>query len=107
MKTSNSKLTADQKLDRKDMLARMPDVQLFSFPESGVTVAASKEGTTVQFAVSLMSEDEQKFRRKVGEYHALSRIWNGQTVMCLDMRDQSQRTLEDKARDLAVWMTSY
>ncbi len=72
--SSNSKLTPLQKKDRKEMLAALPrTASMSSDPISGLTILAVPDSTVTRFYSSVMGDDEQKFRRKVGEYHALMR----------------------------------
>jgi hypothetical protein len=76
---SNSKLTSEQKQFRKEFKNYSPCVVFFSFPEMGATVAMRETGQNMaEFSVSIMSNTEQKFRRKVGEYHAAIRMYEGQ-----------------------------
>lgn len=82
---SNTKLDTSQKESRKEMKAcvRANDGQIFSFPHHGVTVAiepAFPGSRMVNVSVSFMSPNEQKFRRKVGEYYALYRMRSGEYV---------------------------
>lgn len=79
--TSNTKLNDIEKELRRDMM------QEFTVGNKGFvrnngqdTVAFIERGNTVEFAMSVMSPDENKFRRKVGEYHALRRMADFETV---------------------------
>lgn len=75
---SNSKLSAGQKEDRKILKMNMPSVKLVNNQQT--TIAYKELGNTVEFALSVMSDNEKKFRAKVGEYNALMRFENGRTV---------------------------
>ena len=79
MNASNSKLSAEQKEIFKGMKADFTG-EIFSFPEAGLTIAIEHKGlNTSRVAMSVMSPDETKFRRKVGKYHALSKLmYNGE-----------------------------
>ena len=79
MNQSNSKLCAEQKEILKGMKADFTG-EIFSFPEVGLTIAIEHKGlNTSRVAMSVMSPDEKKFRRKVGEYYALSKfMYNGE-----------------------------
>ncbi len=81
---SNSKLTKEQNQERKEMKAVAIEncgAFVFSFPDQGVTVVVQRTGEDRGvFAVSLESENERKFRRKVGEFHALNRFHDGTTL---------------------------
>ena len=84
---SNSKLTAEQKQFRKEYMQSNPDTKFFNYPDRGITVAIRETGPNMaQFSVSIASESEVKFRRKVGEYHAATRMaWGmGQPVVKYD-----------------------
>ena len=70
---SNSKLDALQKADRKTMLANLPKCSSIVSCEN-MTILAVPDGSVTRIFSSVMSEDEQKFRRKVGEFHALMRF---------------------------------
>lgn len=80
---SNSKLTKFQKVSRKVMLADLRSA-LGSIATVGrFTVAIMPEfpgSSMARMSVSFASEDEQKIRRKVGEYHALIRLHNLESV---------------------------
>lgn len=70
--TSNSKLTADQKAELAEFKALNPNVV---FVDNGfVTIGYTDDGKIVRFATSIMSDGEQKFRRKVGQYNVAFRI---------------------------------
>lgn len=77
---SNSKLTSGQKIIRKELISVFPDVQVFSFPDMKVTVGIRPTvGDMAEFAISIASRNEVKFRRKVGEYAMLNRFDSGNT----------------------------
>lgn len=87
---SNSKLDFFEKCDLKAFKKNHPDVQFFSFPEKGVTVAIMPTGPSMGvFSLSIASASERKFRRKVGEYHAMVRMFNNQVLpveLCDDLK---------------------
>ena len=67
----NTKLTVAQKSRLKEYKEFSPATLM----DNGETVIAFQEkGNTVEFALSIMSPNEKKFRRKVGQYHALERF---------------------------------
>lgn len=70
---SNSKLTKEQKSILRDMKAEYPHVK---FASDGVQIVCAyyREGSNIRFAFSVMSPDEVKFRRKVGELYAMERV---------------------------------
>lgn len=70
---SNTKLTKEQKSILRDMKAEYPHVN-FATDGDQVTCAFYHEGDNVRFAFSIMSPDEIKFRRKVGELHAMEHV---------------------------------
>lgn len=69
---SNSKLSSVQKINRKDWLAELPDGSTFA-TDGELTFLAVPDGSVTRVFSSVASSDEVKYRRKVGEYHALSR----------------------------------
>ena len=77
---SNTKLTSDQKCERKALMAQLPKGATIGTTTCGVTVLAVPDGVVTRFYSSVSSADEKKIRRKVGEYWALSRwdadIWH-------------------------------
>jgi hypothetical protein len=80
---ANTKLTPDQ----KNALKEMKEPGFFGVgvcvdvKQAGdTTIAWVDRGNTVEFALSVMSPDEQKNRAKVGTYHALARFYDGFTV---------------------------
>jgi hypothetical protein len=95
---SNSKLTPEQKRYLKEFKGYNPNVKFFSFPETGVTVAMVETGRNMgEFSVSIASDTEQKFRRKVGEYHAASRRAEYGQVLPVILFD----SMEAVAREIA------
>lgn len=75
---SNSKLSAIQKSDLKEMREAMPEV---NFEIMGKTIIAFHPvGDTVEFATAICADNEKKNRPKVGKYWAIKRFENGQTV---------------------------
>lgn len=73
---SNTKLDFEQKEILRDMRneAGKLGVVIEHFPEVGVTIASLNKGNTARVATAIMSDDERKYRKKVGEYYALSRL---------------------------------
>jgi hypothetical protein len=77
---ANTKLTPEQKLNLKQLRVDQDGgVQIINLDNKS-TMAWQFKGNTVEFALSVMSPDEKKFRPKVGEYIARSRFDNGETV---------------------------
>ena len=76
---ANTKLGAFEKELLKNLKAVMPDVKVVNLDNKS-TMAYLPRGNTVEFALSVMAPTENKFRRKVGEYWALTKFENGQTV---------------------------
>lgn len=81
---SNTKLTDFQKFELMDFKDRARDEGVTLAHNGQTTTAFLPLGNTVKFALSVASPDEVKFRRKVGEYHALERFYGGQTVKMLE-----------------------
>jgi hypothetical protein len=99
---SNSKLSASQKIELREMIAGNPGVQLFSFPDCGVTVAVEfpfPGSKMAHFAISVASIDEQKFRAKVGKFHAMRKLFDGQFVQMVCYN--SDEHMHEKALALA------
>jgi len=76
---ANTKLTADQKEFLKNLKEEMSDVKVLNL-DNKTTIAFKRLGNTVEFALSVMAPTEKKFRRKVGEFHALRKFENCETV---------------------------
>lgn len=70
---SNSKLTAEQKETRKNLMVALPRGSEMALTPDGVTVLIVPNGSTNLMATAVASPDEVKIRRKVGQYHALLR----------------------------------
>jgi len=72
---SNSKLTRDQKAARKEMREELLQQggSIVSSEFARMTVVTFPQGNVTAVYSSVASPDEIKFRRKVGEYHALMR----------------------------------
>lgn len=110
--SSNSKLTAEQKQARKHYKAsfvRHDGGVLVAV--DGVTVALHRTGEhSGKFSVSVSGADEQKERRKVGEFYALERWYYDNTlpirlesveqVQAMGYRDDAEY-LAARAQDLA------
>lgn len=58
--------------------AKTKDIELAH--NGRTTLAFHHKGNTVELSLSVASPDEAKFRRKVGEFHALSRFFDNATV---------------------------
>ena len=74
---SNSKLDKIQKAERKSMLSELHNAGGWLHSDYGVTLCVVPEfagSKMARVSVSVASEDEQKVRRKVGEYWALHRM---------------------------------
>lgn len=84
--SSNSKLNSLQKQERKQLKADFLKAGGVIVHVEGVTVALMRTGeNTGLFSVSVASVDEQKDRRKVGEFYALDR-WNWGTELPCRLR---------------------
>jgi hypothetical protein len=91
---TNSKLEKSEKAELKvmrEMLAR-DGGYVFSFPDRCVTIAikpalrGAARCKTSNIAMAVCNPNEMKFRRTVGEYAALQRLYDGQfmTVPIVD-----------------------
>jgi hypothetical protein len=77
--SSNTRLASDQKADRKMLIENLPaGSQLAQSEDKRVTVLIVPAGVVSHMSVAIGSEHEHKFRRKVGEYVALCRYFDGQ-----------------------------
>lgn len=78
---SNSKLQDYQRDFLRDFKHDNPQIQFFSYPDEGVTVGIRQTSPDMgEFAVSIASDTEKKFRRKVGEYHVATRFLYDHTL---------------------------
>ncbi len=75
--TANTKLTKEQKAQRREWLDEMEYLGGEVANAGNITVAKLSDfpgSKMAHFSVSVCSDTEKKFRRKVGEYHALRRL---------------------------------
>jgi hypothetical protein len=80
---SNTKLTVEQKELFKDMLADYPHIQFATDFDSKVC-AYFQDGKVVRFAFSVKSDDEKKFRLKVGKFNAMQKVlpeWDNENTI--------------------------
>jgi len=80
---SNTKLTPNQKSMLKDIKADAK-IKGIKWANNGETTIAYKYmGNTARFSMAVKSPNESKFRRKVGEFKAITRLtWDGEyTIM--------------------------
>jgi hypothetical protein len=75
---SNTKLLDFQKFDLEVLRALQKDVKIVN--NGKTTIAYRVLPNTVEFSLSVASPDEKKFRAKVGEFCARSRMDSGETV---------------------------
>jgi hypothetical protein len=75
--SSNSKLNKDQKADRRALIASLPAGSTMAMSTEGFTALVVPSGAVNMLYTSVASPDEQKLRRKVGEFHALMRWADG------------------------------
>lgn len=78
---ANTKLTPEQKAIFKELREVMENknVRVVNL-DNKTTMAFLPKGNTVEFALSVMAPTEKKFRRKVGEFYAMQKFYNGETV---------------------------
>lgn len=85
---SNTKLTPEQKTILRNLkkattmpgrMNRLAGVQVVNV-DNVTTIAFIERGNTVEFSLAVRSPDENKFRTKVGEFYALERFYNSETV---------------------------
>ena len=87
---ANTKLTGIMKSARKEMLADFSAAggKLFNFEGFTVAIKPAFIGSTMAIvSVSCASPDEQKTRRKVGEFYALSKILDQGEFIQLPLRE--------------------
>lgn len=77
--SSNTKLDAYSKAVLKQFKRENPNATFAASPDGRVTVLVLPHPTLSmgQFSVAIASENEKKIRRKVGEFQALTRYWDG------------------------------
>lgn len=80
---SNSKITKAQKQELKEWKQRLPKGSSIANDGLCLTVICIPDGAVTRVASSVCSDGEQKFRRKVGEYMALSRWYYDGSAMVL------------------------
>ena len=79
---SNTKLDSEQKSILKDIKKEARDNGINWANNGETTIAWRYMGNTVRFSTSVASPDETKFRRKVGEYHEITRLmWDNEYVV--------------------------
>lgn len=79
MLASNSKLTPAEKLILKDYREEQANTVVYRNSTTTIVVRFNRlNSQLVRFSTSVQSPDEQKFRNKVGEYHARVRFDNGE-----------------------------
>jgi len=79
---SNTKLCPELKSILKDIKTEARDTGIQWGNNGKTTVAWKLMGNTVRFSTSVTSPDETKFRRKVGEYTAITRLmWDNEYVV--------------------------
>ena len=86
MRTSNSKLSQVQKSELKSLKQDFENRGgvIVQNVDKGVTVAiveAFPGSNTMRVSTSVQSPDERKFRRKVGEFHALQNMENERFIV--------------------------
>ena len=89
---ANTKLTSFMKIRRKELLAdfRAAGGHLFSYNGFTVAIKPAFFGSNMALvSASFASQDEQKMRRKVGEYHALSKMLDQGEFMQMPLQPNS------------------
>ena len=109
--SSNSKLTPEQKISRKVMLRAVVNRGGRVYSDGRVTLCLIPEfagSRMMRVSVSVISPDELKFRRKVGEYHALSRMFDRAEFIIIPSwfndEDEDECFFESRAFNLAYNM---
>lgn len=115
MTTVNSKLTKLQKAEHFEMLANLSDLngEVYCFPEYSATVAIMPEfeGSRMMLvSVSIAEPREKKFRCKVGEYHAMRRMFDMNEYLILPTvfdNDNSWLTDEEMLEYRREWAENF
>lgn len=76
---ANTKLSVHQKEILKELKEILKGIQVLNLDDK-TTIAFKPLGNTVEFALSVKAPTEKKFRRKVGEFYALQKFYDDQTV---------------------------
>jgi len=102
---SNSKLSAREFSMWEYMLKDLDSLNgmIFSFPDKGATVAIMEEfpGSRMMLvSISIADSSETKFKPKVGEYHALRRMF-------IDNEYLKIRTVFSEEYDPEIWARNF
>ena len=103
---ANSKLTREQKWCRKEFISRLKECAGVLVQNGYVTCVLRRTGERMgEFSVAIASPEEQKFRRKVGEYMALYR-WMQDCYLPVPLKEKGHdpftyETDQDYLRDTA------
>lgn len=101
---SNTKLTPTEKACLREYKETMPKNMAFA-TLGRLTVLVAVQSNCLHLATSLASPDEQKVRRKVGEWYAMDRYISGQYAV-LPMSDYNMgETPEETAEHFASLLT--
>lgn len=102
---SNSKLSKEQKIDLAQFKKANKNVHFYCFERVTIAIEVLRSGNG-RIAWSIASLSEIKFRRKVGEYHAVLRMRDA-FYLPIELNynqkdiDTRQDTLYDKAFEIA------
>lgn len=77
---SNSKLTKFEKQNLKNLKSEFPHVK-FADNGENLVCAYFEQGNNIGFAFSIASPNEKKFRRKVGQYYAMLRVYDNRVAI--------------------------
>lgn len=106
---SNTKLSPGQKESRKSMLRDLESMGGNIATVGAFTIAKLPEfegSKMALFSVSVCSDTEEKNRRKVGEFHALSKLFNEDKFITLPKficADGFASCLEDMKQDQEIF----
>ena len=117
---SNTKLNEFQKEQLAALRADVADSEgraaVYFSADTGVTVAMqlpadymgeNKQARCAYVSISVASGDEKKFRRKVGEFLALSALENGESFLVRVPYDNWAEFAEDMALTLALYRDNF
>jgi hypothetical protein len=106
MAQSNTKLSADQKIDLKEFKAAMGKNEAFGMVDRVTVYAKRVSRDMVQFSSAIASPDEKKIRPKVGQFCALDRFYRGEFALC-PMAGGMGFTVQQMADALAQDLAGY
>ena len=108
MAQSNTKLDKFHKNLLPELRAENPRVQVAHFKHLRITIAYTRGLNATKFATSVASPDEKKFRRKLGEYNAVTRlVWEDKYAVLPDcFFERMLMDMEDEDSDISFYLAN-